>query len=171
MSQIGFYRALLWLPMFVPAILAPLWLVPGAADSQVIGPPLYIVTFGAILVGVPYAMLGLRTDRWLRRTPHPEPAAIWHRALKLPLQLAPLYVVWQAILGVIGIAISGDISGAIRETIRDGSASAASILVASLIAAVWVIVVGYAYVGLACGVTRFAIWAGCVRAPTHASAT
>src|SRR5687768_3134468 len=107
MSQIMFYRALLWLPLLVPIVLAPLWLVPGAADSPVSGPPLYIVTYGALYAAVPYAAFALWVDRWIRTAPHPEPTAIWRRALVLPMQFAPVFVLWQAISGRVTSRVSG----------------------------------------------------------------
>ena len=159
MSQIGFYRVLLWLPMLVPILLAPLWLVPGFSDSASTGLPLYILTFGALAVAVPYIVLALWTDRWLRATPSPEPAMVWTRAALLPLQLIPLYVLSQ---------LGGEVVGRVRGS----EASTAFEIISSILLGVgWVVVMGYAYVGFACVLTRFAMWVGCVRAPTHASAT
>ena len=159
MSQIMFYRALLWLPLLVPIVLAPLWLVPGAADSSVSGPPLFIVTYGALYAAVPYAAFALWVDNWIRAVPHPEPTAIWRRALMLPIQFAPVFALWQAVSTLVISRVSG------------GSIEGEIIIAAGLSGALWVVVIGYVYVGLACGLTRLAMWVGCVRAPTQAPAT
>ena len=159
MSHITFYRVLLWLPIIVPMLVAPLWLVPGAGESAVTGPFLYILTYGALYAAVPYAALALRVDHWLRSKPHPGPTAIWRRAMTLPVQFVLFFALWQLAGGIVSLLASG------------GPVSAENVIAAGLSGALWVVIMGYAYVGLACGVTRLAAWAGCVRAPTQTPAT
>ena len=114
----------------------------------------WLATVGLQYAGVPYAVLALWTDRWLRRTPGVTRRAVWRRAMLLPAQLIPLYAVWE-----IGKALVA--RTAVWEGLVGGVAMGLT----------WVLYVGYAYVGLACVITRVVVWAGCVRAPGQAPAT
>lgn len=152
MSQISFYRTLLWLPVVVSAPLALLWLVPGVSLSPLIGLPVYILAVGALYAALPYAALALWTDRWLRSTP--APVAIWRRAVRLPLQLVPAFVAWHTVLDVVN-------EGIVWE----------NFIATGIVGILWVLVLGYAYVGLAYVLTRCATWAGYVRSRTRASTT
>ena len=74
MSEIRFYRVLVWMPLLVPLLLSPVWLPRGVDHAS---SPVYILTVGAGYVAVPYAVLALWTDRWLRQMPSPPTPAIW----------------------------------------------------------------------------------------------
>ena len=151
MPELRFYRVLLWLPLLIPVVMAPFW-VPHGLDSA---PMLvWLVTAGIGYVGVPYTVLALWTDRWLRTTPSLTTRAIWRRAAIMPVQLILLVVPWE-----IGRALVGDY--ALWQGLVSGVAMGLT----------YVLWIGYAYVALACGLTRLCMWAGCVRAPSHASAT
>ena len=151
MSEIRFHRALLWLPMLVPILSSPVWLRRGVDTAPTL---IWLVTVGIGYVGVPYAVLALWTNRWLRTTPALTTRAIWQRALLLPAQLIPLYVAWEVAKAIVS-------DRAVWEGLVGGVG----------LGLTWVLWIGYAYVGFACALTRLCRWAGCVRTPTHASAT
>ena len=70
------------------------------------------------------------------------------------MQLVPLYMAWN-----------------IGRAVVTGASVWDYFLEAFGFGLTYVLWVGYAHVGLARGLTRLCRWAGCVRAPTHASAT
>ena len=94
-----FYRAATWLPLLLPALAA---LVVHGADIRPgddwYGKILQVLLISGVYGGVPYALLAIWGTWWIDRRPE---AQIRHLALRAPLLMLVVWLVFSAVLGVL----------------------------------------------------------------------
>jgi hypothetical protein len=141
MNAIQFYRVFLWVPLALPLIAIGAY--AAGLDAFFIPADFLLSTLAlsGLFGGLPYLLLATATTVWMKNKDLRE---IRSRAKKMPLLLIPLYA-----LGALGYGVVGEGSW------TNGAALA-------LIGALYILLLGYAYVGLAFLTERLLSRCGCI---------
>ena len=129
MSRLAFYRVALATPLVVPALV---WGVLRLVDSPAGGPVTVVavfLVFSGAIAGAPYAVFALATGVWLGRLTE---AKLRKLPMVMPLLFIPVFVAWLAL----------------QSAFLGGGFQLSGFLQACVNLGMFILLFGYAYVGL-----------------------